>query len=125
MDYPIKTASQLRPILIGFRKQAGLTQAALAERLGITQQSYAAFEANPEAASVERLFRVLGQFRVAMTLSSGANGSNETATVAPKQTARKRAATPTSTSTQKTTRTPAATPKKRAATKPAGKREIW
>lgn len=59
MDYPIKTLSQLRPILQGFRKAAGLTQAALAERLGITQQSYAQLEANPASASVERLFKVL------------------------------------------------------------------
>lgn len=59
MDYPLKTLSQLRPILVGFRKNAGLTQKDVAARLGISQQSYAAFEANPEAASVERLVRVL------------------------------------------------------------------
>ena len=59
MDYPLKTLGQLRPILVGFRKKAGLTQTAVAQRLGISQQSYAAFEANPETASVERLFRVL------------------------------------------------------------------
>ncbi|WP_321936978.1 helix-turn-helix transcriptional regulator [Paraburkholderia sp. J8-2] len=59
MDYPLKTLSQLRPILVGFRKKAGLTQKDMAARLGISQQSYAAFEANPEAASVERLVRVL------------------------------------------------------------------
>ena len=59
MDYPLKTLSQLRPILVGFRKKAGLTQNAVAQRLGISQQSYAAFEASPETASVERLFRVL------------------------------------------------------------------
>ncbi|WP_069266661.1 helix-turn-helix transcriptional regulator [Paraburkholderia nodosa] len=59
MDYPLKTLSQLRPILVGFRKKAGLTQKDIAARLGISQQSYAAFEANPEAASVERLVRVL------------------------------------------------------------------
>lgn len=59
MDYPLKTLSQLRPILVGFRKKAGLTQKDVAARLGISQQSYAAFEANPEAASVERLVRVL------------------------------------------------------------------
>ncbi|WP_042262913.1 helix-turn-helix transcriptional regulator [Paraburkholderia heleia] len=59
MDYPLKTLSQLRPILVGFRKKAGLTQKDVAARLGISQQSYAAFEANPEGASVERLVRVL------------------------------------------------------------------
>jgi HTH-type transcriptional regulator/antitoxin HipB len=57
--YPIKTLTQLQPILQGFRKAARLSQTAMAERLGITQQSYAHFEANPTLASVERLFRVL------------------------------------------------------------------
>ncbi|MFP6562028.1 helix-turn-helix domain-containing protein [Paraburkholderia sp. B3] len=70
MDYPIKTLSQLRPILVGFRKEAGLTQEAIARRLGISQQSYAAFEANPETASVERLFRVLRQFDAAIRLGA-------------------------------------------------------
>jgi HTH-type transcriptional regulator/antitoxin HipB len=59
MDYPIRTLQQLRPILVGFRKQAGLTQAAVASLLGVTQQSYAKIEANPAATSVERLFNIL------------------------------------------------------------------
>ncbi|CAG9269815.1 helix-turn-helix transcriptional regulator [Paraburkholderia unamae] len=70
MDYPVKTLSQLRPILVGFRKKAGLTQEALARRLGISQQSYAAFEANPESASVERLFRVLRLVDVEMKFAA-------------------------------------------------------
>ena len=59
MHYPIKTLAQLRPILVGFRKAAGLTQAQVANHLGVTQQTYAQFEAKPESASVERLFNVL------------------------------------------------------------------
>ena len=59
MDYPIRTLQQLRPILVGFRKQAGLSQAAVASMLGVTQQSYAKIEANPAATSVERLFNIL------------------------------------------------------------------
>lgn len=59
MTFPLKTLQQLRPLLIGFRKNAGLSQAAVAARLGITQQSYAKIEANPSATSVERLFTIL------------------------------------------------------------------
>lgn len=59
MIYPIKTLSQLPLILKGFRKEKGLTQAAMAEKLGITQQSYAYFEANPATATLERLYMVL------------------------------------------------------------------
>jgi HTH-type transcriptional regulator/antitoxin HipB len=71
VDYPLKTVSQLRPLLLGFRKKAGLTQQQVAQRLGISQQSYAAFEANPAAASVERLFRVLRLLSVDMQLAVG------------------------------------------------------
>jgi HTH-type transcriptional regulator/antitoxin HipB len=62
--YPIKTLGQLPPILKAFRKAKGLTQAAIAERLGITQQSYAYFEANPASATMERLFLVLRMLNV-------------------------------------------------------------
>lgn len=66
--YPIQTLSQLPLILKAFRKEKALTQAAMAERLGITQQSYAYFEANPAAASVERLFLVLRMLGVEISL---------------------------------------------------------
>jgi HTH-type transcriptional regulator/antitoxin HipB len=72
MDYSVKTLGQLQPVLRGFRKAAGLTQAMLAERLGITQQSYAQFEANPAAAGVERLFKVLRLLNAGITLSQDA-----------------------------------------------------
>lgn len=69
MDYPVKTISQLRPLLQGFRKQAGLTQAAMAQKLDISQQSYAALEANPGAASFERVFTVLRLLDVNVALA--------------------------------------------------------
>ncbi|MCK9284906.1 MAG: helix-turn-helix domain-containing protein [Rhodocyclaceae bacterium] len=68
MNYPIKTLSQIPLILRGFRKVRGLTQAAMAERLGITQQSYAHFEANPSTATLERLFMVLRMLNVEISL---------------------------------------------------------
>jgi HTH-type transcriptional regulator/antitoxin HipB len=74
VDYPIKTLSQLRPILQGFRKTAGLTQAAMASHLGVTQQTYAQLEANPAAVSVERLFKVLRVLQVDLKLTQTAGG---------------------------------------------------
>ncbi|MDK6797475.1 helix-turn-helix transcriptional regulator, partial [Escherichia coli] len=56
--YPLKTLNQLRPLLIGFRKVNGLTQKDIAERLGVTQKTYARLEANPGSDSLERLFKV-------------------------------------------------------------------
>lgn len=68
--YPLKTLSQLRLYLIGFRKVKNLTQADVAERLGVTQQTYARLEANPASASIERLFRVFCVLGIEMVLSS-------------------------------------------------------
>lgn len=69
MIYPIKTLSQLPLALKGFRKEKGLTQAAMAERLGITQQSYAHFEANPATATLGRVFMVLRMLDVEISLN--------------------------------------------------------
>jgi HTH-type transcriptional regulator/antitoxin HipB len=69
VDYPIKTLNKLRPILLGFRKAAGLTQATMASHLGVTQQTYAQLEANPAAVSAERLFKVLRVLDVDLTLA--------------------------------------------------------
>ncbi len=69
MTYPIKTLSQLPLLLKGFRKEKGLTQAGMAERLGITQQSYAYFEANPATATLERLFTVLRMLDIEISLA--------------------------------------------------------
>jgi HTH-type transcriptional regulator/antitoxin HipB len=77
VDFPIKTLTQLRPILQGFRKAAGLTQAAMASHLGVTQQTYAQLEANPAAVSVERLFRVLRVLQVDLQLTPSAGESSE------------------------------------------------
>ena len=69
VSYPIITLSQLPLILKGFRKECGLTQAAMAEKLGITQQSYAYFEANPATAMFDRLFMVLRLLGVEISLN--------------------------------------------------------
>ncbi|SOY46838.1 putative transcriptional regulator [Cupriavidus taiwanensis] len=75
MHYAIKTVNQLRPILQGFRKSRGMTQAVMAEHLGVTQQTYAELEANPAAVSVERLLRVLRVLGVELMLSQAEAGA--------------------------------------------------
>jgi len=69
--YPVKTLTQLRPLLLGFRKANGLTQKEVSERLGVTQQTYARLEANPASASLERLFKVFTVLGVEINLTSG------------------------------------------------------
>lgn len=101
MIYPIKTLSQLPLVLKGFRKEKGLTQAAMAERLGITQQSYAYFEANPATATLERLFMVLRLLDVEISLDQ------------------------TSPATGKPLGAPETTKTKPSAIAPSGKKESW
>lgn len=59
MNYTINTLDQIKPILVGFRKSNGLSQKALAEKLGISQQSYQTLESAPQKITIERLFKVL------------------------------------------------------------------
>lgn len=66
--YSLKTLNHLRPVLIGFRKSKGLTQKDIAERMGVTQQTYARMEATPANASFERLFRVFALLGVEMAI---------------------------------------------------------
>ncbi|MFT4173936.1 MAG: helix-turn-helix transcriptional regulator [Rhodocyclaceae bacterium] len=85
MDYPIKTLSQLKPILQAFRRSRGLTQAAVAERLGVTQQSYAQLEANPASASVDRLFKALSLLHVELRLADADAPADDAAVTSPAQ----------------------------------------
>jgi len=62
------TPSQLGPILRGYRIQRGLTQQALAARLGLSQKDVSLAEAKPERMSVARLFRFFAVLEVELTL---------------------------------------------------------
>jgi HTH-type transcriptional regulator / antitoxin HipB len=68
MAYPAHTPSQLGPLLRGFRKQRGLTQAALAARVGLAQKAVSLAETHPERMGVERLFRILAGLEVELVL---------------------------------------------------------
>jgi HTH-type transcriptional regulator/antitoxin HipB len=130
MIYPLKTLSQLPLALKGFRKEKGLTQAAMAERLGITQQSYAYFEANPATATLGRVFMVLRMLDVEISLSQTAPASSKSAT--PSVKVRERPAKPVDQKTSKTPRAVAASKAKPSAVVKAGrvvaptrKKESW
>jgi len=106
--YPIKTISQLPLFLKAFRKEKGLTQAAMAERLGITQQSYAYFETNPATATLERLFMVLRLLDVEISLDQTSPATSKP---------------PGAIATRKAKPSAVATPGPIVA--PSGKRETW
>ena len=67
-EFPIRTAEQLTPILAGFRKTAGLTQADLAVLMGVSQQTYSAAERNAQKMSVDRLLTLLNALGVDLVL---------------------------------------------------------
>ena len=71
MDYIIYFADQLKPHLRSLRKARGLTQAQLAQRLGVVQSRVAAIESKPETMSVEYLFKVLAVLDVQLILREG------------------------------------------------------
>ena len=67
-DFPVRTPDQLPGLLQGFRKQAGLTQADVAARLGVTQQTLSALERNASTVSASRLMKLLAILGVELVL---------------------------------------------------------
>jgi HTH-type transcriptional regulator/antitoxin HipB len=69
-DFSIRTPEQLIPLFVAFRKRAGLSQAELARRIGVGQQTVSQLERNPDKATVERLLRALTALDVELVLRS-------------------------------------------------------
>lgn len=68
MDYTLQLPDQLAPHLRALRKSRGLSQAALASKLGLTQSRIAAIERNPAALGAGQLLRVLSALDVQLVL---------------------------------------------------------
>ena len=58
MDYFLSSPELLKSFLKGLRTRSGLTQKALAGKLGVTQQAYQKIESNPESVSFERIMQI-------------------------------------------------------------------
>lgn len=58
-DYPIQTDQQLPLLLVSLRKARAMSQAELAERLGVTQQTISQMERNASSVTVQRLTKAL------------------------------------------------------------------
>lgn len=68
MDYPIRAADQLEPLLKAFRKAQHVSQSELAQQLGVTQQTFQQLESSPHRASFERILEVLAGLNVEIVL---------------------------------------------------------
>jgi HTH-type transcriptional regulator/antitoxin HipB len=130
MDFPVNTSAQLPPVLRGLRKQAGLTQAEVAARIGTTQQTYARIEADPSATSVGRFLAILQAIGAGMALQAAAsplkptsNSRKFSAVSAETQSGATPAANTVGRSHSTKTQAIAAAPAK--VTPPSGKNEDW
>ncbi|MBI3147059.1 MAG: helix-turn-helix domain-containing protein [Betaproteobacteria bacterium] len=59
MNTPITTTGQLAPLLQHLRKSQGLSQAALGEKIGLSQERISRIERFPEEVSLNQLLTVL------------------------------------------------------------------
>lgn len=82
-EFTVRSAGQLSAILQGFRKQAGLTQAATAMRLGVTQQTYSALERNADKVNADRLLHLLSILGVELVLRPSAEQPERPTTTDP------------------------------------------
>lgn len=65
-DFTVRSPADLTELLQAFRKQAGLRQAEVAVRLGVTQQTISALERNADKVSADRLLQLLSILGVHM-----------------------------------------------------------
>lgn len=68
IEYPVRTPEQLGPLLAGFRNRNNLSQAELAQQLGVGQQTISQLERNAGSATLGRLMRFLALMNVEIVL---------------------------------------------------------
>lgn len=67
-EFPVRTGAQLPELLQAYRKQSGMSQTEVANRLGITQQTLSALERNAAKASADRILQLLNILGVELVL---------------------------------------------------------
>lgn len=75
-EFTVHSAEQLPALLQAYRKQAGLTQAETAMRLGVTQQTLSALERHSDKISADRLLQVLHLYGVELVLRQASEASS-------------------------------------------------
>jgi HTH-type transcriptional regulator/antitoxin HipB len=78
-EFPIRTSDQLTGVLQAFRKESGMSQTAVAERMGLTQQKLSHLELNAQNVSADRILRLLSVLGVELVLRRPDAASQTTA----------------------------------------------
>ena len=73
-DEILSVADQLGPLLQAARKSAGLSQTALAQRLGISQSRLSAMELNPASINLAQLLALCSALGLELRLQTRADG---------------------------------------------------
>ncbi len=68
MSHPVRAAGELGPVLRSLRQSHGWSQAALGDRLGLSQERISAIERHPERITVQQLLSVLMVLDAQMTV---------------------------------------------------------
>ncbi len=68
MDYPIKTSSQLGPVLAGIRRDRKLTQASIGTKVGLAQNAVSVLETASSKASLQQLFKLLSALELDLVI---------------------------------------------------------
>jgi HTH-type transcriptional regulator/antitoxin HipB len=77
-EFAVRTTEQLPTLLQAFRKASGMTQAEVALRLGVTQQTMSALERNADRVNAGRLLQLLGILGVELVLRKPDDGTAAT-----------------------------------------------
>jgi HTH-type transcriptional regulator/antitoxin HipB len=60
----IRSAKELALLVMSRRRELGLSQAEVADKVGLKQKSISAFENKPESTKIETLFRILSAVKL-------------------------------------------------------------
>jgi HTH-type transcriptional regulator/antitoxin HipB len=67
-EFVIRTAQQLGPVLQGYRKTRGLTQARVGQTVGLPQGEISKLELDPSSASLARVFKLLAALELELVV---------------------------------------------------------
>ncbi len=70
MSHPVRAAGELGPVLRALRQSRGWSQAALGDRLGLSQERISAIERHPERITVQQLLSVLMALDAQLTVDT-------------------------------------------------------